>query len=531
MTEDIRQARRKDGQPSLRRFHQAKWDEPIIFELSTPGERGVLVPEAEAEIKSAVGDPLAGIPAEMRRKEPPALPEMAQPRVLRHYIRLSQETLGADVNIEIGQGTCTMKYSPKVNEDLARSPKIAALHPLQPAETVQGMLEILFQFEQMLKEISGLDRFTLQPGGGSQAIYTNAAIIRAYHAMSGQERDEMITTIFSHPSNAAAAEAAGFKVITLYPEETGYPSVGALRAAVSERTAGLMITNPEDTGIFNPHIKEFVEIVHHAGGLCAYDQANANGILGVVRAREAGFDLCHFNLHKTFSAPHGCGGPAVGASGVRQELAEFLPVPLVAFDGERYYLDYDRPQSIGKVRAFQGVAPVVLKAYAWVRSLGAEGLREVSEIAVLNNNYLLQKMREIEGLSAPYAEGQWRIEQVRYSWQELSKATGVHSEDLGLRAADFGVHYWTSHHPFVVPEPATLEPTESYSMSELDEYVDIMRHIAEEAYKEPEVVKTAPHRSTVHKVRPQSLDDPAEWAVTWRAYLKKTAAGEGSEEQ
>jgi glycine dehydrogenase subunit 2 len=532
MMENITQGRYKDGKPNPRRFHQAKWDEPIIFELSAPGERGVLVPEVEPAIRAAVGDALLDIPVVMRRRRPPALPEMAQPRVLRHYARLSQETLGADLNIEIGQGTCTMKYSPKVNEDLARSPKIAALHPRQPADTAQGMLEIMYRFEEMLKEISGLNRFTLQPGGGSQAIYTNAAIIRAYHDARGEggRRDEMITTIFSHPSNAAAAETAGFKVITLYPEESGYPSVTALRAAVSERTAGLMITNPEDTGIFNPHIRQFVDIVHSAGGLCAYDQANANGILGIVRASEAGFDLCHFNLHKTFSAPHGCGGPAVGASGVTQPLAKFLPLPVVEFDGRRYFLDYDRPESIGKVRAFQGVAPVVLKAYAWVRNLGAAGLREVSEIAVLNNNYLLRKMGQIQGLTAPYAEGQWRIEQVRYSWQELFEDTGIHSEELGLRAADYGVHYWTSHHPFIVPEPATLEPTESLSKSELDEYVDTMRHVAKEAYAEPVVVKTAPHRSTIHKISHRPLDDPEQWAVTWRAYRRKLgAAGPGGE--
>lgn len=525
MMEDIRTHRYQDGEPKLRRFHQAKWDEPIIFELSTPGERGILVPELEADVREAVGDPLEDIPEGMRRATPPALPEMAQPRVLRHYMRLSQETLGADLNIEIGQGTCTMKYNPKVNEDLARSPEVTALHPRQPVDTVQGMLEIMYRFEQDLKEISGLDRFTLQPGAGSQAIYTNAAIIRAYHAERGEDdvRDEIITTIFSHPSNAAAAETAGYKVITLYPEQSGYPSVDALRAAVSDRTAGLLITNPEDTGIFNPHIRDFVDIVHEAGGLCAYDQANANGILGVVRARESGFDLCHFNLHKTFSTPHGCGGPAVGACGVRAELAKYLPIPVVEFDGERYCLDFNRPHSIGKVRAFQGVAPVVLKAYAWVRSLGAAGLKEVAEIAVLNNNYLLNRMRGIRGVEAPYAEDQWRIEQVRYSWEQLHADTGVHSEELGLRSADFGVHYWTSHHPFIVPEPATLEPTETVSMSELDEYARIMRAVAQEAYSDPETVKSAPHNSTIHKVKHTPLDDPDQWAMTWRAYLKKTA--------
>ncbi len=527
MTQDITAHRYTDGKPNLRRFHQARWDEPIIFELSQTGQRGVLVPEVEPGIREAVGDALADLPPYLRRATPPALPELSQPEVLRHYVRLSQENLGADLNIEIGQGTCTMKYSPKVNDQLAASPKLTPLHPRQDEATVQGILEIMYRFEQMLKEISGLACFSLQPAAGSAAIYANVAMIRAYHAERGEaeQRDEIITTIFSHPSNAACARTAGFKVVTLYPDADGYPDLDALQAAVSERTAGLMITNPEDTGIFNPRIAEFVQVVHDAGGLCAYDQANANGILGITRAREAGFDLCHFNLHKTFSSPHGCGGPGGGACGVTEALARFLPVPTVAFDGERYHLDYDRPDSVGKLRPFYGYAPVIVRAYAWVMSLGAAGLREVAEVAVLNNNYLLHKMLEIPGLSAPYAPGRRRIEQVRYSWEALAQETGVHSEELGLRAADFGVHYWTSHHPFVVPEPCTLEPTESFSKREIDEYAAIMAHVAEEARTDPDLVRAAPHCSTIHTIDHTPLDDPARWAMTWRAYRKKARDG------
>ena len=521
---DISTHRFTAGKLNLRRFHQARWDEPVIFELSTPGQRGILVPPVEEGIRSEVGDPLEQLPAGMRRQAPPRLPELSQPQVLRHYVRLSQENLGTDLNVDVGQGTCTMKYSPKINEQLARSPKMTDLHPLQDEETVQGILEVMYRFEQILKEISGLDRFSLQPGAGSAAIYTNAAIIRAYHQARGEadQRDEIITTIFSHPSNAACAQTAGFKVITLYPDEDGYPDIEALQAALSERTAGLMITNPEDTGIYNPRIDEFVALVHEAGGLCAYDQANANGILGITRAQEAGFDLCHFNLHKTFSTPHGCGGPGGGVVGASRDLARFLPVPTVEYDGSRYTLDWDRPDSIGKIAPFYGNASVVLKAYAWCLSLGAEGLREVAEIAVLNNNYLLNRVLDIPGVSAPYARGKRRIEQVRYSWQDLAEETGVHSEEIGLRAADYGVHYWTSHHPFIVPEPCTLEPTESYSKAELDEYADILAHVAQEARTDPDVVKTAPHNSTIHTVDHSSLDDPEQWAPTWRAYLKKT---------
>lgn len=509
--------------PPLRRFHQARWDEPVIFELSQPGRRGILIPEVDQRIRDTVGDPTQLISAKMVRKIPPRLPELSQPQIVRHYTRLSQENLGADLNIDVGQGTCTMKYSPKVNDQLVRSPKVADIHPLQNPETVQGILEILYRFEQILKEISGLDRFSMQPGAGSAAIYTNASIIRAYHASHGEaeKRDEIITTIFSHPSDAACPKTAGFRIITLYPDENGYPGIEALKAAISERTAGLMITNPEDTGIFNPQIDKFVEIVHQAGGLCSYDQANTNGIMGITRAKEAGFDLCHFNLHKTFSSPHGCGGPAVGATGVTQELVRFLPVPIVDFDGQRYSLNYDLPETIGKIGPFYGVAPVVVRAYAWVMSLGAEGLREVSEVAVLNNNYLLHKMLAIPGVNLPYAPGIQRVEQVRYSLEALCEETGVSSEQIGLRAADFGVHYWTSHHPFVVPQPCTLEPTESYTKSELDEYAAILEHVAMEARTVPETVRTAPHNSTVHSIDPAPYDDPEQWAITWRAYRRK----------
>ncbi|WP_166354797.1 aminomethyl-transferring glycine dehydrogenase subunit GcvPB [Phytoactinopolyspora limicola] len=509
--------------PRLRRFHQARWDEPIIFELSTPGERGVLVPRPEPKVRDAVGDVVAALPEGVRRPTPPRLPEIAQMRVLRHYLRLSQQNLGADLNIDVGQGTCTMKYSPKVNEAVINTPKLADLHPLQAEASAQGVLEVFWQLERMLAEISGMDRVSLHSAAGSAAIWTNVAMIRAYHAARGEgdQRTEVITTIFSHPSNAACAEMAGYDVITIHPDADGYPDIDALKAAVSDRTAALLITNPEDTGIFNPRIREFVDIVHGVGGLAAYDQANANGILGITQARAAGFDLCHFNLHKTFSTPHACGGPAAGASGVSAELAPFLPGPLVEYDGDHFFLDHNRPQSIGKVAPFYGVTPNIVRAYAWIRALGAEGLRAVAETAVLNNNYLLKRVLDIPGASAPYASGRRRIEQVRYSWQELHEQTGVTSEEIGLRVADFGAHYWTSHHPHVVPQPFTLEPTESYSKDELDEYADILAEVAREARETPDVVRTAPHNQTVHHTHHDDLDDPERWAITWRAYRRK----------
>jgi glycine dehydrogenase subunit 2 len=508
---------------TLRPFHQASWNEPILLEVSSPGERGIIPPQIEPEL--ATDDPLAALPDALLRSDDPALPELSQPQILRHFLRLSQETLGNDVNIHLGLGTCTMKYSPKVNEELVRSPKVADLHPLQDDDTVQGMLEVFYRFEQMLREISGMSAFTFQPAGGSQGVYANARMIRAYQAARGEgHRDEIVTTIFSHPCDGAGPATAGFKVITVYAGEKGYPEPDAIREAVSERTAGLMITNPEDTGLFNPHIDEIVKIVHDAGGLCHYDQANANGILGITRARDAGFDLCQFNLHKTFSSPH-CGmGMPVGACGVTAELEPFLPSPTVEFDGSRYRLNYDRPQSVGKIRAFHGVPATVVRSYAWVLSLGAEGLRQVAEAAVLNNNYLASRLDGVRGLAVSFAETNdaHRLEQIRYSLAQLQEDTGVGTLDVGRRTADFGVaSYFPSHEPWIVPEPMTLEPADSYSRADLDEYAEIIAEISREAYENPEVVLQSPQNSTVHQMDPAPHDDPERWALTWRAYLRK----------
>ncbi len=507
----------------VRNFHQAKWDEPVIFELSNKGERGILFPEIEKEIEELVGDGISSLPQNMIRDQPPKLPELSQMQVLKHYLRMSQQTLGADFNVDIGQGTCTMKYSPKINEKFATDLRFTELHPSQDESTVQGILEIIYKLDLYLREISGLDKFSFQPASGSQAIFAIASIIHAHHEVNGEaeKRNEIITTMFSHPSDAAAPIVKGYKIINIYPNEDGLPAVEALETAISERTAGLLITNPEDTGIFNPKIKEFTRIVHEAGGVCGYDQANANGILGITRAKEAGFDLCFFNLHKTFSSPHGCGGPSAGALGTTEEFVKYLPIPLVEFDGDKYYLNNEVPKSIGKVRAFHGVVPAILKAYSWIMSLGGEGLREVAEIAVLNNNYLLKKVLELRGASAPYAEGRHRIEQVRYSWEELYKETGITTEDVTCRMVDFGFHMWSSHHPFIVPQPFTLEPTESYSKAEIDEYIAGLKKVVNEAYENPELVKTAPHRSVVHKIDYEPLDDPDRWAITWRAHLRK----------
>lgn len=508
----------------VKNFHQAKWDEPVIFELSQKGERGVLIPEIDDDIKKAF-DLENILPKNMKRKKELNLPEISQSRVLRHFMRLSQETLGADLNIEIGQGTCTVKYSPKINEVLASHENVSEVHPLQSDDTVQGLLEIMYKLDHFMREISGLDQFTFQPSGGSQGILTMASIVEKYFKDKGEKRDEIITTIYSHPSDAAAPALKGYKIIYIHPDEEGYPDYEAFKEAVSEKTAGFFVANPEDTGVYNKRVKEFTQLVHEKGGLCCYDQANANGLLGVTRAVDAGFDMCFFNLHKTFSTPHGCGGPATGATGVTKELIKYIPKPIVSkkADGS-FYLDYDfsdTENSVEKVRLFAGVAPVIVKAYSWIMSLGREGLYEVGKVAVLNNNYLFKKLMENKWIDAPYIEGKQRIEQVRYTIEKLTNETGVTSGDIQRRMMDFGLHYWTSHHPYYVPEPITLEPTETPSKADLDIYINTLNHVLNEAYEDPEFVKSAPHRSVCHQLKEEVLDDPENWVITWRTYKRK----------
>lgn len=511
----------------LRNFHQAKWDEPIIFEISTAGQRGILLPEIREDIKNKTGNIHDIMPKNLKRAKRPNLPELAQPQVLRHFLRLSQETLGQDITIDIGLGTCTMKYSPKIHEQFVSNHKFSELHPLQDNGTTQGILEIMYKMEEFLKVLSGMDAFTFQPRGGAQAVYSNANVLKAYFDDIGEggQRNEIITTAFSHPVNAAAPHTRGYKVITLMPDkDIGYPSVEAVKAAVSEKTAGLFITNPEDTGIFNVKIKEITDIVHEAGGLCIADIADANGLFGITKAKEAGFDMCHYNLHKAFSSPHGSMGPGCGAQGVKDFLTPYLPVPSVKFDGKEYHLDYNSPKSVGKIGSFYGVAAAVLRAYSWIMSLGAAGLKEVSKLSILNNNYLMKRLlEEVKGISAPYSEGLPRMEQVRYSWEKLKEETGVGTDDVEKRIMDYGLQeYYLSHPPYLVKEPFTPEPNETFSKKEIDEYAEILKKVSQEAYDNPELVKTAPHNGPISLISQPVITKPENLIVTWRVYKKRS---------
>jgi glycine dehydrogenase subunit 2 len=509
----------------LRRYHAAVWDEPLVMELTREGRRGLVVPEAEQDVRDRVGDAASLLPGAMRRAERPALPELSEPDVLRHYLHLAQETLGM-MGISLF-GTCTMKYNPRLGEAFAARPELAEVHPHQDEETLQGVLQIVHEFDEILRGLSGMDQFVFQAGGGAHAAYTFACIARAYHAERGElgRRDEVITTIQAHPCNAATAAAAGFKVVTLLLEENGYPSTDALRAAISDRTAALMVNNPDDMGIYNPEIDRWVEIVHEAGGLCFYDHANFNGVMSKLRARDLGFDACMYMLHKTFGVPKGGGGPAVGAFGCTDELARFLPRPVVVRDGDRYRLDDDRPASIGKVREFWGNIQQVVKAWTWARAMGADGIREASDLSVLANNYMERRLLQIRGLtrSNPQVDA-YRMEMTRYSLGKVQEDTGVTVVDIQNRMADYGIDApWLSHEPWIVPEPITPEAGEMWSKEDLDYWMDVLEQVVNEAYDDPELVRSAPHNQVVHKLADQPLDDPDVWATTWRAYLRKRA--------
>ena len=510
---------------SSENFQQARWNEPLIMEMDNPGQRGMIARTVESAIVDASS--LDGlVPRTLKRRARPALPEIAQPQVYRHFLRLSQETMGAATTIDIGNGTATMKYNPPASEAILAAVGLGDIHPETDAEAIQGLLEMMYRFEQVLKALSGLDRFSFQPGGGTQGIFANAKIMQAYHASRGESetRNEIITSVFSHPGNAAAPATAGYRVVTIYPGERGYIEVDAVKAAVSERTAGLMISNPEDTGIFNPNIDEIVRVVHDAGGLCAHDMANANGLITITRTIDAGFDLCQFNLHKTFSGPHGSGGPACGANGASKRLSAYMPTPLISERDGKYFLDFDRPESIGRVRSFLGVVGTVLRAYAWTIAIGGDGLRDVAESAVLNNVYLAHRLKELAGVLPSFAvtNRHPRIEQVRYTMADIAAATGVSTEDLARRTGDYGVTgYFPSHHPWLVPEPATLEPTETPTRADLDAYAVILARVVADARADPQSVRGSPYHTSIHLIDPASLDDPKQWALTWRAHIRK----------
>ncbi|HET8524157.1 MAG TPA: aminomethyl-transferring glycine dehydrogenase subunit GcvPB [Thermomicrobiales bacterium] len=458
--------------------------EPLIYELSKSGRRGVEVPPPDV--------PSTPLPKELMRDDL-RWPEVSEIDVIRHFTRMSQKNHAIDINM-YPLGSCTMKYNPKINEAVARYPGFAQIHPYQPEETVQGALELMVELQEMLGEISGFDDVTLQPAAGALGELTGVLIARAYHRERGDlARTKILVPDSAHGTNPATAAMAGFKVVTVPSDDRGNVDVKALRELAGPDTAALMITNPNTLGLWDEHIEEVVRIVHDAGALVYNDGANFNAILGMARPGDLGIDLMHFNLHKTFSTPHGGGGPGSGPVGVRAELEKYLPGPRarrVPTDGADRYEWYQPAASIGRLHAFHGNFGMHVRAYCYIRMHGAAGLKQVSEDAVLNANYLLAKLK-----------GSYDLPYDRTCMHEFvlsanrQKKNGVRALDVAKRLLDFGVHPPTTYFPLIVPEALMIEPTETESIESLDFFISAMLEIAEEAETNPEWVRSAPHNT------------------------------------
>ncbi len=496
-------------------FHQAKWNEPLIIERSGNGKRGH-TPARPSDIeRKVVGrDPWNGVPKALLRNGPPPLPEVSEPEVVRHYTRLSQENFAVDLGI-YPLGSCTMKYNPKVSEVIAQNPKLEKIHPEQDESTVQGIMALMYRLDQFLAEITGMSRMSLQPVAGAAGEYLGALIMRAYHRSKGEldERREMIIPDSAHGTNPASAAMAGFNVVVVPSNEEGMVDLEALRKVVGPRTAGLMITNPNTLGIFEKNVLEIAKIVHDAGGLLYYDGANFNAILGKVRPGDMGFDIVHLNLHKTFATPHGGGGPGAGPVGVRKDLEKFLPVPLVGFDGKKYFFDYDAPESVGKVTAFHGNIGVLVRAYAYILSLGPDGLKAVAETAVLNTNYVLSKVLARSKFELPFSRK--RKHEFVLSAKRINEQTGVRALDIGKRMLDFGLHSPTVYFPQIVDEAMMVEAPETESLRDLDELVEAFLEAAKEAETDPDRLRSSPHNTSVGRIDEVKASHPKTLTLKW----------------
>jgi glycine dehydrogenase subunit 2 len=460
----------------------------LIFEKSQAGRRGGELPHYEL--------PAAQVPQELRRREAPRLPEIAEPEIVRHFTELSTRNFGIDTGF-YPLGSCTMKYNPRVNERLALLPGFRDLHPHQEEDAVQGALELMWRLQEALIEVSGLHACSLQPAAGSQGELTGLMLMRAYFADRGEaeQRDTIITADTAHGTNPASVTMAGYKLAKVDTDARGNVNLEHLRELVNERTAGLMLTNPSTLGLFDEHIQEIAEIFHKAGALLYYDGANLNAVCGISRPGDMGFDIVHINLHKTFSQPHGGGGPGGGPIVVRDRLEPFLPVPAVVKEGDHFRLDYDRPKSIGKVRGFTGPFGVFVRSYAYIRSYGPR-LREMSETAVLNANYLLARLRDVYDL--PF--DRLCMHEFVLSARTLKRQHAISALDVAKRLMDYGFHPPTIYFPLVVPEALMIEPTETEAKETLDAFAEAMIAIARETRENPELVRSAPHHRPVGRL-------------------------------
>jgi glycine dehydrogenase subunit 2 len=466
--------------------------EPTIYEISSPGRVGVSFPQPDV--------PLSPLPSGLLRNDLP-LPELSEVDVVRHFTHLSKLNYCVDDGL-YPLGSCTMKYNPKVNEEIARLPGFAHTHPLQPIETVQGNLVLMYQLQEWLKEISGFDAVSLEPAAGAQGELTGVLIIRAYHCSRGNfNRTRILIPDSAHGTNPASSSMSGLQVVSIPSDSRGNVDLNALKAACDANLAGLMLTNPNTLGLFDEHLQQVLDIVHQAGGLVYGDGANLNALLGIARPGQIGFDIMHFNLHKTFSTPHGGGGPGSGPVGVKAFLAEFLPDPIVAVVDEG---NEDMPplygfktprKTVGRVKSFFGHFGMMVRAYTYIAMHGPDGLRRISEYAVLNANYL--KARLAKTYTVPYDRTCMHEFVLEGHWEDIPD---IHALDIAKRLMDYDFHPPTNYFPLIVHEALMIEPTETESKQTLDSFADALIKIADEAHTHPELLKTAPHHSPVGRL-------------------------------
>jgi glycine dehydrogenase subunit 2 len=460
----------------------------LIYEKSRPGRRAGRPPRPNL--------PVPEVPASLRRAEPPRLPELPENEIVRHFTALADRNFGVDTGF-YPLGSCTMKHNPRVNERVVALPGFRDLHPLQEDDAAQGALELMWTLERILAEVAGLPAVTLQPAAGSQGELTGLMLMRAYFAArgEGEQRTTIITADTAHGTNPASVTMAGYALEKVATTERGNLDLDDLRAKVGPHTAGLMLTNPSTLGLFDEGIEKVAEIFHDAGALLYYDGANLNAVVGRSRPGDMGFDIVHYNLHKTFSQPHGGGGPGAGPVAVRADIQPFLPAPVVVREGDRFRLDHDRPQSIGRVRGFAGPFGVFVRSYAFIRAYGP-ALRDMSDMAVLNANYVLAQLKDVYEL--PY--DRLCMHEFVLSARGLKRDRGVTALDVAKRLMDFGIHPPTIYFPLVVPEALMIEPTETETKERLDAFVAAMRRIADEAAEDPALLEDAPHTRPVRRL-------------------------------
>ena len=498
-------------------YKQAKWKEPLLIEKSHKGRQGVSIPNIEFtdKISHIVG---TNIPNKMLRKSL-ELPCLSQLDIVRHFTRLSQMNFSVDLGM-YPLGSCTMKYNPKLANRIVNNKDLSELHPHQEPKTVQGLLELLYELNMYLEEITGTDKINLNPSAGAHGELAGVLIIRKYHQMNNNKlKTEIIVPDSAHGTNPASAVMAGFKVIRVKSDKEGLVDIKSLKEVVSERTAGMMLTVPNTHGLFEKNVKEIVSIVHNAGGLMYYDGANLNALLGKVRPGDMVFDIVHINLHKTFSTPHGGGGPGAGPIGVKKNLIKFLPIPILSKDKNGIKFEDEYPYTIGRIKSFYGNIAVLIRALTYILMLGKEGIKEISEQSVLSANYLYKKI--ISENYSPAFENELPKHEFVVSLSKLLEEREIKAMDVAKKILDYGVHSPTTYFPLTVEEGLMIEPTESETIEEIDQYVRVMKDIEEKITTNPEEIKNAPSNTSINRIDDVKANHPKTMQYNWNNIKNK----------